>query len=78
MEHKFLRNFDEHGVWTKPSRMIRVVIDGEMKTVDMDEYAEEHGIELPDKKFHVKKKDIKVKKDEDMGETHPEGDSEES
>ena len=79
MEHKFLRNFDEHGVWTKPSRIINVEVDGKMVRVDMDEYAEKHGIELPDKKFKViKKKDIKVKKDEDMGETHPEGDSEES
>ena len=78
MEHKFLRNFDEHGVWTKPSRMIRVEVDGEMVEVDMDEYAAKHGIQLPDKKFFVKKKDIKVQKDEDMGETHPEGDSKES
>tara|TARA_Y100000114_G_scaffold29264_1_gene25014 strand:- start:2234 stop:2503 length:270 start_codon:yes stop_codon:yes gene_type:complete len=78
MEHLWMKNFDEHGVWTKDSRMIRVEIDGEMKTVDMDEYAASKGIQLPDKKFVVKKKDVKVHKDEDMGETHPEGDSEES
>jgi len=78
MEHKWLKNFNEYGVWTKPTRNIRIEVNGEIVVVDMDEYAEENGIELPDKKFHVKKKDIKVKKDEDMGETHPEGDSEES
>mgnify|MGYP003108842238 CR=1 FL=1 len=78
MEHKFLRNFDEHGVWTKPSRIIRVEQDGEIVRVDMDEYAEKHGIELPDKKFFVKKKDVKVKKHEDMAEPHGEGDSKES
>ena len=77
MEHKFLRNFDEHGNWTKETRMIRVEVDGEMVEVDMDEYAKKHGIELPDSKSK-KHKDVKVEKHEDMGETHPEGDSKES
>ena len=79
MEHKWLKNFNEHGVWTKPTRDIRIEVDGEIVVVDMDEYAEELGIELPDKKFKViKKKDIKVHKDEDMEESHGEGDSKES
>lgn len=54
MKHKFLRNFDAEGNWTKPSRIIRV--DGVEH--DMDEYAKEHGIELPDSKSK-KHKDIK-------------------
>ena len=54
MKHKFLRNFDAEGNWTKPSRIIRV--DGVEH--DMDEYAKEHGIELPDAKSK-KHKDIK-------------------
>lgn len=78
MEHKWLRNFDEHGVWTKPTREIRVEIDGVMTRVDMDEYAQEKGIELPDSKFYKKKKDTKVEKHEDMGKALEEGDSEES
>lgn len=77
MEHKWLRNFDEHGVWTKPTREIRVEINGVITRVDMDEYAKEKGIELPDSKF-LKKKDKKVEKHEDMGEALEEGDSEES
>ena len=54
MKHKFLRNFDAEGNWTKPSRIIRV--DGVEH--DMDEYAKEHGIELPDSKSK-KHKDVK-------------------
>ena len=46
MEHKFLNLFVD-GVWTgKPDRSIR--INGVKH--DMDEYAKEHGIELPDSK----------------------------
>ena len=79
MEHKWLKNFNEHGVWTKPTRDIRIEVNGEIVVVDMDEYAEELGIELPDKKFKViKKKDVKVHKYEDMEESHGEGDSKES
>jgi hypothetical protein len=77
MEHKWLRNFDEHGVWTKPTRDIRVEINGVITRVDMDEYAKEKGIELPDSKFY-NKKDKKVEKHEDMGQALEERDSEES
>ena len=46
MEHKFLNLFVD-GVWTgKPDRSIR--INGVEH--DMDEYAKEHGITLPDSK----------------------------
>ena len=43
MEHKFLKLF-ENGVWTRPDRTIKV--NGVEH--DMDEYAQEHGIELPE------------------------------
>ena len=64
MEHKFLRNFDAEGQWTKPSRIIRV----SGVEHDMDEYAKEHGIELPDSKSK-QHKDIKkeVNTNADMG-----------
>ena len=78
MEHKWLRDFDEHGVWTKPTREIRVEIDGHMTRVDMDEYAKEKGIELPDSVLSKKKKDTKVEEHEDMGEALKESNSEES
>lgn len=75
MEHKFLRNFDAEGKWTKPSRIIRV--DGVEH--DMDEYAKEHGIELPDSKSK-KHKDIKkeVNNHADMEKQDDSGDTEES
>jgi hypothetical protein len=75
MEHKFLRNFDAEGKWTKPSRIIRV--DGVEH--DMDEYAKEHGIELPDSKSK-KHKDIKkeVNTHADMDKQDDSGDTEES
>ena len=71
MTHKFLRNFDPDGNWTKPTRIIRV--NGEEH--DMDEYAKEHGIELPDSKKH-KPKDIKkeVNSNADMGQQDDSGD----
>lgn len=64
MKHKFLRGFDIEGNWTKPTRIIR--ISGVEH--DMDEYAKEHGIELPDSKSK-KHKDIKkeVNTNADMG-----------
>ncbi len=43
MEHKFLKLF-VNGVWTRPDRTIKV--NGVEH--DMDEYAQEHGIELPE------------------------------
>ena len=71
MTHKFLRNFDAEGHWTKPSRIIQV--DGVEH--DMDEYAKEHGIELPDSKSK-KHKDIKkeVNIHADMGKQDHSGD----
>lgn len=73
MEHRFLRNFDAEGKWTKPSRTIR--ISGVEH--DMDEYAKEHGIELPDSKSK-KHKDIKkeVNTNADMGKPHDKGSTE--
>ena len=65
MKHKFLRGF-VNDKWTKDSRTIR--IDGVEH--DMDEYAKEHGIELPDSKAKPKKQvniDIEEKADADMG-----------
>ena len=72
MKHKFLRNFDTNGVWTKESRDIAVEVNGTIQVVNMDEYAKEHGIELPDSKKHTKPKkqvniDIEEKADADMG-----------
>jgi len=71
MKHKFLRNFDAEGHWTKPSRIITV--NGVEH--DMDEYAKEHGIELPDSKSK-KHKDIKkeVNTHADMGKQDHSGD----
>tara|TARA_R110000744_G_scaffold9768_1_gene31113 strand:- start:2576 stop:2863 length:288 start_codon:yes stop_codon:yes gene_type:complete len=64
MEHKFLRNFNAEGQWTKPSRTIRI----HGVEHDMDEYAKEHGIKLPDSKSK-QHKDIKkeVNTNADMG-----------
>ena len=78
MEHKFLRNFDHNGIWTKKSRDIRVRIAGKITVVDMDEYAKEHGIELPDAKQKIKHKDIKkeVNTNADMGQQDHSGDTE--
>ena len=72
MKHKFLRNFDTYGVWTKESRDIAVEVNGTIQVVNMDEYAKEHGIELPDSKKHTKPKkqvniDIQEEEHADMG-----------
>jgi len=81
MEHKFLRNFVD-GVWTKESRDIVVLQEGEYVTVDMDEYAKEHGINLPDSKGYKKPKkeintttDIKEHEHGDMEQQNDEGDT---
>jgi len=81
MEHKFLRNFVD-GVWTKESRDIVVLQEGEYVTVDMDEYAKEHGIDLPDSKGYKKPKkeintttDIKEHEHGDMEQQNDEGDT---
>jgi hypothetical protein len=76
MEHKFLRLFKD-GVWTgSQDRVIR--IDGVEH--DMDEYAKEHGIVLPDSKGGKKPKkeiniDVEDKGYEDMEQQVDEGDS---
>lgn len=44
MEHKWLRLFDRDGNWTLPERKIQV--SGVLH--DLDEYAEKHGVVLPD------------------------------
>ena len=84
MEHMWLRNFDANGNWTKESRIIRVKQGNQMVEVDMDEYAAEHGIELPDSKKatkhtkSTKSKDIEVNIDADMAESHDEEHTDES
>lgn len=76
MEHKFLRLFKD-GVWTgREDRIIRV--NGEEH--NMDEYAKEHGIVLPDSKGGKKpKKEINIDVEDkgygDMEEQVDEGDS---
>lgn len=55
MEHRWLKLF-KHGEWTgRPCRTITV------KGIEhnMDEYAKQHGIELPDAKKNNKPKDLK-------------------
>lgn len=76
MEHKFLRLFDADGKWTRSSRKIMV----EGVEYDMDEYAKEHGIVLPDSKGGKKPKkeiniDVEDKGYEDMEQQVDEGDS---
>lgn len=61
MEHKFLRLFKD-GVWTgREDRMITLP-NGD--TVNMDDYAKEHGIDLPDSSIKhtkkAKKKEINI------------------
>ena len=81
MEHKFLRLFKD-GVWTgRDDRMITLP-NGD--TVNMDDYAKEHGIDLPDGgKKHTKKAkkeeiniDIEETSYEDMEESHDGGHTE--
>ena len=43
MEHRWMKLFDAEGNWTRPERKIKV--NGVEH--DLDEYAKEHGIELP-------------------------------
>ncbi len=76
---KFLRGFDSAGVWTKDSRLIRVEENGVIREVDMDEYANEHGIDLPDAKKSKKtiNIDIEEKGYGDMEQTFSDGSAEE-
>ena len=75
---KFLRGFNSDVVWIHDSRQIRVEQNGEIIEVNMDEYAKEHGIELPDAKKSKKQinKDIEVKHG-DMESSQHSGDTEE-
>lgn len=75
MEHKFLKNFDKNGIWTKEDRTIRI----QGVEHDMDEYAKEHGIELPDSKSKPKKQvniDIQEEEHADMEHKDHTGDTE--
>ena len=76
MEHKFLRLFIE-GEWTGNADRT-ITVNGESH--NMDEYAKEHGIKLPDsKKAKPKKKeDIEVNSYGDMEQEHDEGHSKKS
>ena len=76
---KFLRGFDSEGVWTKDSRIIRVEENGVIREVDMDEYANEHGIDLPDAKKSKKTINIDIEEESygDMESTHASGSPEE-
>tara|TARA_R100001460_G_scaffold56043_2_gene95475 strand:- start:313 stop:525 length:213 start_codon:yes stop_codon:yes gene_type:complete len=65
MEHKWLKNFDADGNWTKPERILH--IGGEVH--DLDEYAKKHGIDLPDSK----NKKTKVNSNEDIQRQDDEG-----
>lgn len=69
MEHKWLRNFDADGNWTKPTRELH--IDGVW--YDLDEYAKEKGIVLPDSKKQPKQK-TKVNSNEDIRQQDDDGD----
>ena len=73
MEHRFLNLF-VNGVWTgNPDRTIS--INGVKH--DMDEYAKQHGIKLPDAKKSKKQINTDIEeKDEDMEPTHDSGDTE--
>lgn len=76
MKHKFMRLFVD-GKWTgKEDRSIRVQEGSEVITADLDEYAKQHGIELPDAKHKIKPKDIKkeVNTNADMGHKDNSGD----
>ena len=73
MEHKWLRNFDADGNWTKPTRDIRIEVGGKIVTVDMDEYAKDNGITLPDSKKQPKQK-TKVNSNEDIRQQDDDGD----
>ena len=74
MTHKFLTFFDEHGNWLgNPDRSIRV--NGVVH--NLDEYANEHGIELPDSKKSKKSINTDIEeKHEDMERSHDSGDTE--
>ena len=76
MKHKFMRNFKD-GIWHGREDRV-IVVDGVEH--DMDEYAKEHGIVLPDSKGGKKPKkeintDVEDKGYGDMEQQVDEGDS---
>ena len=73
MIHKWMRNYDINGVWTKSQRKINV--DGVEH--DLDEYAKQHGIDLPDGKKSKKQINTDIEeKHEDMEQSLDSGDIE--
>jgi hypothetical protein len=73
MIHKWMRNYDINGVWTKSQRKINV--DGVEH--DLDEYAKQHGIDLPDSKKSKKQINTDIEeKHEDMEQSLDSGDIE--
>jgi len=73
MKHKWMRNYDVNGVWTKSERIINV--DGVEH--NLDEYAKQHGIDLPDSKKSKKQINTDIEdKHEDMEQSHDSGDTE--
>jgi hypothetical protein len=68
-----MRNYDINGVWTKSQRKINV--DGVEH--DLDEYAKQHGIDLPDSKKSKKQINTDIEeKHEDMEQSLDSGDIE--
>jgi len=75
MEHKFLKLFVD-GKWIG-NKDRTITVDGEVH--NLDEYAKEHGIDLPEgKKSKPKINTKEEKKDADLEGTHKTGDIEES
>ena len=73
MKHKWLKLFDADGNWTGTSRNITIEVKGKIVTVDMDEYAKDNGITLPDSKKQQKQK-LKVNSNEDIRQQDDDGD----
>ena len=75
MEHKFLRLFKD-GKWTG-NKDRTIIVKGEVH--DLDEYAKDHGIDLPEgKKSKPKINTKEEKKDADLEQPLKTGDIEES
>lgn len=73
MRHKFLRLYVD-GKWTGNADRT-IIVNGE--THHLDEYAEAHGIQLPDAKKSKKTINTDIKeKHEDMERSHDAGDTE--
>ena len=75
MEHRWLTLF-KHGEWTGSAD--RIITVGGVQ-YNMDEYAKEHGIQLPDAKKNNKPKDLKkqVNTNADMEQQDSSGNTEE-